>query len=95
MEFISENSTSEPIKTETKGTCVNIQLNSGAYQIVVLNIFAHIKENDYVNQNSEGLKCIRNEERHDKNGHKVENLMYFETEEIKVQMHTSIIRSRK
>ena len=79
VEFIAENSRSDPIQVEMKSTCCNLKMNSGAYHILIIKNFVHLKEEEFIQVEKEKVICVRNEARFDKNEHVVEHLMYFET----------------
>ena len=88
VEFISENSESEPIEVELKSTCTNFKMNSGTYHVLIMKNFVSLKENEHVQVEKEIIKCTKNEPRYDKNQHLVENLMYFETDKnLKANAH--------
>ena len=79
VEFITENSKSDPIQVETKSTCSNLQMNSGTYHVLIMKNFINLKEEEHIQVEDEIVKCLKNEARYDKNKHIVEHLMYFET----------------
>ena len=88
VEFISENSKSEPIEVELKSTCTNFNMNSGTYHVLIMKNFISLKEKEHVQVEKEFIKCTKNEPRYDKYEHLVENLMYFETDKgIKAYAH--------
>ena len=67
VEFISENSESEPIEVELKSTCTNFKMNSGTYHVLIMKNFVSLKENEHVQVEKEIIKCTKNEPRYDKN----------------------------
>ena len=80
VEFITENSQSEALEMEVKSTCVNFQMNSGTYHILIMKHFVNMKEGEHVEVDRDIIKCLKNEPRYDKNNHNVEHLVYFETD---------------
>ena len=71
-------------------TCINIQLSSGAYQHVAMEIVRTIKTSDVVENDHMTAKCVNIESRTDKQARFVESLVYFEMEEKECQSKVNI-----
>ena len=60
LQKIASNARIPDLTCENKTTCTNIQLSSGAYQFVVMNLVRSLKKDDIIENEAMAAKCLKN-----------------------------------